>query len=129
MTRAQRPQARARSPGPAFTCEHCGEVVSGRAPGTEHRNHCPHCLWSLHVDLRTGDRRCGCHGRMEPISVWVMKNGEWRIVHRCHKCGMMRANRVAGDDNELLLMSLAARPMAQPPFPLDRLRVDTVRQG
>jgi len=101
-------------------------VVSGTVPGTENRNHCPYCLWSLHVDLRIGDRRSGCRGMMEPISVWVLNNGEWRIVHRCRECGMMRANRVAGDDNELLLMSMAIRPLAQPPFPLDRLGANTM---
>ncbi|MFC1452936.1 RNHCP domain-containing protein [Verrucomicrobiota bacterium] len=127
MTRPQRTQTRARGPGPAFQCEHCGEVVSGTAPGTENRNHCPRCLWSLHVDLQVGDRRSGCRGLMEPISVWVMGNGEWRIVHRCRKCGMMRANRVAGDDNELLLMSMATRPLARPPFPLHRLGADALR--
>jgi hypothetical protein len=31
-------------------------------------------------------------------------------------------NRIAGDDNEPALLSLAAQPMARPPFPLDRLR-------
>jgi hypothetical protein len=31
----------------------------------------------------------------------------------------MRINRIAGDDSELLLLSLAVRPLAQPPFPLD----------
>jgi ribosome biogenesis GTPase / thiamine phosphate phosphatase len=30
-------------------------------------------------------------------------------------------NRIAGDDNELLLVSLALRPLARPPFPLHRL--------
>ena len=39
---------------------------------------------------------------------------------------MMRANRVAGDDNELLLMSMAIKPLAQPPFPLDRFGVNAV---
>jgi ribosome biogenesis GTPase len=58
---------------------------------------------------------------MEPIAVWVRPNGEWAIVHRCRKCGAVRTNRVAGDDNELALMSLAVRPLARPPFPLDRL--------
>lgn len=106
---------------PAFQCERCGEVVSGTAPGTEHRNHCPRCLWSLHVDLRIEDRRSGCGGMMEPISVWVKHDGEWSLVHRCRKCGLIRANRIAGDDNDLLLISLAVRPLAQPPFPLDRL--------
>ena len=112
---------RTEPPVVAFQCAHCGRTVSGLAPGTEHRNHCPDCLWSLHVDLRPGDRRCGCRGHMEPISVWIKKNGEWALVHRCRQCGIIRSNRIAGDDNEMLLMSLAVRPLAQPPFPLERL--------
>jgi len=39
----------------------------------------------------------------------------------CRQCGVVRANRIAGDDNEVLLISLAVRPLARPPFPLDRL--------
>ncbi len=73
------------------------------------------------MDLRSGDRRCGCRGEMEPITVWVRKDGEWAIVHRCGRCGAVRINRIAGDDNAVALMSLALRPLAQPPFPLDRL--------
>ena len=108
-------------PPNAFTCGRCNQVVPGLAPGTEHRNHCPLCLWSLHVDMHAGDRRSGCRGLMEPIALWVRRGGEWSIVHRCQQCGILRANRIAGDDNELALMSLAVRPLAQPPFPLDRL--------
>jgi hypothetical protein len=44
-----------------------------------HRNHCPQCLWSAHV------------------------------------------NPVAGDDDPFVLLSLAARPMAHPPFPVERI--------
>ncbi len=62
---------------------------------------------------------------MEPIAIWVRQRGEWSIVHRCTDCGAIRGNRIAGDDNELALLSLAARPNAQPPFPLDRLTTDT----
>ena len=36
---------------------------------------------------------------MDPIAVWVRKNGEWAIVHRCRRCGAMSSNRVAADDN------------------------------
>ena len=105
----------------AFVCGHCRQTVAPEADGTMHRNHCPHCLWSVHADLRPGDRRCGCRGEMEPIAVWIRRGGEWAIVHRCQKCGALRSNRVASDDNELALMSLAVRPLAMPPFPLDRL--------
>ena len=24
---------------------------------------------------------------MEPIGVWVRKNGEWALIHRCKRCG------------------------------------------
>jgi hypothetical protein len=33
-------------------------MVSASAFGTQHRNHCPLCLWSRHVDRKTGDQRC-----------------------------------------------------------------------
>jgi hypothetical protein len=56
---------------------------------------------------------------MEPIAVTVRKRGEWALVHRCHGCGELRSNRIAGDDNVLLLMQVAVRPLAWPPFPLD----------
>jgi hypothetical protein len=75
----------------------------------------------MHLDLRPGDRRCGCKGPMEPVAVWVRCGGEWAIIHRCQRCGALRSNRIAGDDNELALMSLAVRALANPPFPLDRL--------
>jgi len=106
----------------AFLCEYCKATVPGCAPGTEHRNHCPKCLWSLHVDLRIGDRRSGCQGLMEPVGIATRYNGEWTLIHRCKECGMLRMNRIAGDDNPLPLLSLAVRPLSQPPFPLDQLR-------
>ena len=48
-------------------------------------------------------------------------NGEWALLHRCRMCGTIHANRVAADDNPLLLMSLASKPLACPPFPLGKL--------
>ena len=58
---------------------------------------------------------------MEPIAVWVKPNGEWSLVHRCRECGALRDNRIAGDDNEVILLSLALKPLARPAFPLDRV--------
>jgi hypothetical protein len=60
---------------------------------------------------------------MEPIGLWVRHGGEWAVIHRCQSCGALRTNRVAGDDAELALISLAVRPLAQPPFPLDTVAV------
>jgi hypothetical protein len=39
------------------------------------------------------------------------------LIHRCTKCGRLRLNRTAGDDNLLLLMRLAALPLTMPPTP------------
>ena len=125
MRKHYRQNRSAESPGPTFICEQCQQTVASQAAGTEHRNHCPRCLWSLHVDIRPGDRRSGCRGLMEPIAVWVRYNGEWAIVHRCKRCQGLRINRIAGDDNELVLISLALRPLARPPFPLDSLEART----
>jgi len=104
-----------------FQCRHCGREVEVSAPGTKHRNHCPHCLWSAHLDDRPGDRDAHCGGKMEPIAISVRKGGEWAVIHRCQECGALHANRIAGDDNALVLVSLAVRPLAQPAFPLDGL--------
>jgi RNHCP domain len=103
-----------------FRCVHCSFAIEKRAYGTRHRNHCPRCLWSRHVDERPGDRRSDCKSRMEPIAIAVRED-DWVVIHRCLGCGVLKSNRIAGDDNVGHLISLAARPLANPPFPLDRL--------
>ena len=105
----------------SFTCRVCGRLTTPQGAGSSHRNHCPNCLSSLHVDIEPGDRASDCGGLMEPIAVWVRNKGEWAVVHRCRRCGVLHANRVAADDDPMGLMSLAVRPLAQPPFPLQYL--------
>ena len=105
----------------SFRCVNCRLDVPTDAPGTQHRNHCPACLWSRHVDDRPGDRAADCGSGMEPIAIAVRGKGEWVIIHRCTGCGELDANRSAGDDSPLLLLRLAVRPLAMSPFPLDRL--------
>lgn len=104
-----------------FVCRYCGRTVNAEATGTRHRNHCPWCLRSVHLDEKTGDRASSCGGIMEPIAISVRRSKEWVIIHRCTGCGALKENRIAGDDNEMALLSLAVRPVAQPPFPLDGL--------
>jgi len=60
----------------SFYCKKCGEPVAPAGAGSEHRNHCPKCLSSVHVDERPGDRASMCRGLMEPVSVWVRSGGE-----------------------------------------------------
>lgn len=88
-----------------------------RAPGTAHRNHCPHCLTSKHVDGRIpGDRAQSCHGRMVVVSMTARTDGEWLLVHQCLTCATLKVNRIAGDDNPLALLRIAMRPLADPRF-------------
>ena len=54
---------------------------------------------------------------MEPIAVTVRGEGRWMLIHRCTRCGRLRMNRAAADDNVLLLLELAALPLATPPIP------------
>lgn len=99
-------------------CRHCGAEFSLDAPGTRHRNHCPWCLWSVHLDDTPGDRASECHGGMEPVAIATRPDNEWLIIHRCGTCQVLHANRIAGDDDERALIALAVRPIARAPFPI-----------
>ena len=101
-----------------FTCRNCGAFVAWAGGGTLQRNHCPWCLYSLHLDFEPGDRSADCGALMEPIAVWVRRKDEWCLIHRCLACGALSSNRVASDDHELALLSIAARPLGRPPFPV-----------
>lgn len=99
-------------------------MVYSDSYGTKHRNHCPLCLWSKHVDLKTpGDRRSDCDARMQPVGL-TMKDikynpfthktsGELMIVHKCLKCGRTSCNRIAGDDNPYTVLSLLEKLQLQ----------------
>ena len=104
-----------------FTCKNCGNPVTSGGAGTKHRNHCPYCLTSQHLDIDPGDREADCGGAMEAIGVWVRKGGEWALIHRCKICGHISSNRIAADDNPLILMSIAMKPLGNPPFPLAKI--------
>ena len=77
-----------------FICEHCGTEVHGNG----YTNHCPFCLWSIHVDVNPGDRAADCGGLMEPVGV-ELKNGEYILLQKCKKCGHLRKNKVSPEDN------------------------------
>nr|WP_184889543.1 RNHCP domain-containing protein [Sphaerisporangium siamense] len=119
MSTGAPPLPRRRARITSFRCLHCRLDVPADAPGTAHRNHCPTCLWSRHLDDTPGDGAAECASGMAPIAIHARHDGEWAIIHRCTACGTLNANRVAGDDNPLTLMRLAVAPLARPPFPLD----------
>lgn len=89
-----------------FVCLNCEKSVPYSAPGTKNRNHCPSCLCSLHVDEEIGDRKSSCKGLMMPIGKVFKADGEEVLIHECEKCGFIRKNRVAGDDDYEKVSSL-----------------------
>ncbi len=92
---------------PSFNCIQCKNEVPTDATSTKHRNHCPICLWSRHVDVAIGDRRSHCQSAMEPIGLTIKRDGgELMIVHRCVGCGTIGKNRIAGDDNHASITNL-----------------------
>lgn len=113
----------------SFTCKVCGRLVVPNGAGSDHRKHCPYCLTSIHLDIEPGDREADCGGAMEPVAVWVRKNGEWAIIHRCKICGALSSNRIAADDNPMKLMSIAMKPVSSPPFPLEKIEEMTKLMG
>jgi hypothetical protein len=97
-----------------FICRHCGNFVSADPllSAVRNRNHCPHCLWSRHLDLyQAGDRLSACKALMRPIGLTLKKtnkryatfsSGEVMLVHLCSEpgeCGEISINRIAADDD------------------------------
>lgn len=102
----------------SFRCSHCKKwVVLNEQIGTAHRNHCPFCLWSKHVDeKKAGDRKSECKGAMAPIGLTFKKEppnkygpprpGELMIIHECKQCGQLRINRLSADDNTNIVLQV-----------------------
>ena len=80
-----------------FVCANCGKSVTPL--GYTSRNHCPHCLYSLHVDNLPGDRQNTCKGLQKPINIETSGKKGYVIVYKCTKCGKITRNKSANDDN------------------------------
>lgn len=88
----------------SFVCENCKKEVN-KADKTA-RDHCPHCLYSKHVDINPGDRANNCQGLLKPISVEKFKN-TYKIIYKCEKCNVIHKNIMALDDNMDLIIDLS----------------------
>ena len=102
------PRPRTRADGrESFKCGRCRAFVGPTVSGGRHRNHCPLCLTSRHVDdRRPGDRASLCRALMAPVGTFFRPTGEQVVVHRCNGCGVERHNRIAADDSPLALLRL-----------------------
>ena len=76
-----------------FICANCGKEVLPL--GYTSRNHCPFCLFSLHLDINPGDRASDCGGLLEPVRVETDPKKGYIIVYRCEKCGAVVRNKAA----------------------------------
>ena len=88
-----------------FVCEYCGKNVPKL--GYSCRNHCPFCLHSKHVDKNPGDRQETCQGLLKPIGLEINSKKGYVIIFECKKCGAIRKNKMAKDDNMDLIIQLS----------------------
>ena len=87
-----------------FICENCGQLVNPL--GYTARDHCPHCLYSKHVDIMPGDRQNTCKGLLKPIGIEKFKD-TYKILYKCTSCKEPHKNIIAKDDNMELIIELS----------------------
>ncbi len=132
-----------------FYCLGCHKAVLAHSAvsGVQHRNHCPYCLASRHLDLFVaGDRLATCRAIMPAVGVTVKQTrkkypahaqGELMLIHLCAGCGHISINRLAADDDPQRVLALltegldahlAARLHSQSIAPLRRQDAPLVRK-
>lgn len=78
-----------------FVCKNCNQAVEGNG----YTNHCPNCLYSVHIDRYPGDRKELCLGIMSPIDI-ITKGGDAEyVVHICNLCKVVKRNVLSEKDS------------------------------
>ena len=109
MEQLQRAEGRAigrKDENTGFACAHCGADVEPLRNGG-YRNHCPRCLWSVHVDEAPGDRASSCGGPLAPVGIDYRGSKGFVVIHCCELCGAVRRNKAAPDDVDALVALMA----------------------
>ena len=91
-----------------FICENYGTEV--HKLGYTARDNWPKCLFSKHVDINPGDRSSSCSGLLKTIGVEKYKKG-YKIIYKCNKCGCIKKNIMANDDNIDLIIDIMSKPV------------------
>ena len=135
------PSPRTYIEGGSFQCRHCRQhvLVHPFFSGVQHRNHCPYCLWSRHLDLfQAGDRLSACKGNMRPLGLTAKRTrskyaaadqGELMLVHRCEECGKLSANRLAADDDAELVLRVYVESFGLDSLSFQAGGIDLLTQG
>lgn len=106
--------------------------------GTRHRNHCPFCLWSKHLDSeKPGNRKSPCQAEMKPIGLTFKregidkygkpKQGELMLIHQCNGCNKIAINRIAGDDNPEMILEVFQKSLTLDEQLRKKLEKDKIR--
>ena len=122
----------------AFKCCRCKAWVESdpEVCGVKHRNHCPYCLVSRHVDeIKAGDRRSDCRAAMRPIGLtlkrsrnkYAVDDGELMLIHECLGCGKISINRIAADDNAEKLLFVFNSSGEMDPQLMERIEGQGIR--
>lgn len=90
-----------------FICEHCGYKVEPLHYTS--RDHCPKCIYSKHVDKDPGDRLESCCGLLKPTGLEKNAKKGYTIIFQCEKCGAIRKNKMADDDDFDYLMEIVKK--------------------
>ena len=90
-----------------FICLNCGKKVGKLVYSS--RDHCNHCLYSIHVDITPGDRANDCKGILIPQNVEISSKKGEVIVYKCSKCGKIIKNIVAKDDSREVIYNIVKR--------------------
>ncbi len=80
----------------SIECKICNKIFFGL-----NKDHCPHCLCSIHQDILPRDNKSNCMGVLKPLS-----RTENKIIHKCDKCGAIQYNPIYEDDNKFILKNL-----------------------
>lgn len=90
----------------AFVCLKCSKKVTPL--GYTSRDHCPFCLYSLHIDIFPGDRSNKCLGLLKPIDIEKYRD-TFKIIYQCEKCGELHKNIMAKDDDMNRIIELSQK--------------------
>lgn len=85
-----------------FVCIKCGKLVEGNG----YTNHCPECLYSIHIDKNPGDRQEQCHGLMKPIDILTKGGDPKYVVHQCTICKMTKRNSISKLDSSQAIIDV-----------------------
>lgn len=85
-----------------FVCINCSRLVFGNG----YTNHCPNCLYSLHIDKYPGDRQELCRGIMVPVDIIFKGTNPHYIVYECKSCKILKKNITSTLDSTQAILKI-----------------------